>query len=203
LSRRGSGKRVVWSQKFETRLRFGSDISSSPAPAASTSNTRDEAVPAFVNAERSVIMGNLTRWDPIGEIARFDPFRDMNDYFKGFMLRPVFQGLEAEPEIKLEISEADKAYTVKADIPGVKKDDIQVSIDGNQISISAEVRHEKEEKEGKKLVRSERYYGKQFRSFTLAHDIDESKAEAEYNDGVLKLTLPKKAGAESKKITIK
>ena len=148
-------------------------------------------------------MGNLTRWDPFGEMARIDPFRDMNDYFKGFMLRPVFKGLESEPEIRIEISETDKAYTVKADVPGVKKDDIQVSIDGNQVSIGAEVKHEKEEKEGKKLVRSERYYGKQFRSFTLAHDIDEAKAEAAYNDGVLTLTLPKKAGTETKKLTIK
>lgn len=148
-------------------------------------------------------MGNLTRWDPFTEMARFDPFGDMNDYFKGFMLRPVFHGVEAEPEIKLEISEADKAYTVKADVPGVKKDDIQVSIDGSRVSISAEVKREKEEKEGKKLVRSERYYGKQFRSFTLAHDIDEAKAEAEYSDGVLKLTLPKKPGSESRKLAIK
>jgi len=85
----------------------------------------------------------------------------------------------------------------------VKKEDIQISIDGNQVSISAEVKQEKEEKQGNKLVRSERYYGKQFRSFTLAHDIDEAKAEAEYTDGVLKLTLPKKAGSESKKLAIK
>jgi len=148
-------------------------------------------------------MANLTRWDPFGEMARFDPFRDMNDYFKGFMLRPVFQGMEAEPEIKLEISETDKAYTVKADVPGMKKEDIQVSIDGNQVSITAEVKREKEEKAGNKLVRSERYYGKQFRSFSLAHDIDEAKSEAEYNDGVLKLTLPKKAGTETKKLAIK
>ena len=148
-------------------------------------------------------MANLTRWDPFGEMARFDPFRDMNDYFKGFMLRPVFQGVEAEPEIKLEITEGNEAYTVKADIPGVNKDDIQISIDSNQVSIGTEVKHEKEEKEGTKLVRGERYYGRQFRSFTLAHDIDEAKAEAEYNDGVLKLTLPKKAGAETKKLAIK
>jgi HSP20 family protein len=148
-------------------------------------------------------MGNLTRWDPFSEMARFEPLRDVNDFFKGFLLRPVFQGMEAEPEIKLEISEADKAYTVKADVPGVKKEDIQVSIDGKQISIAAEVKHEKEEKEGKKLVRSERYYGKQFRSFSLAHDIDEAQAEAVYSDGVLTLTLPKKAGAETKKLTIK
>lgn len=148
-------------------------------------------------------MGNLTHWDPFNEMARLDPLRDMNDYFKGFMLRPVFQGVETEPEIKLEITEADNAYTVKADVPGVNKDDIQVSIDGNQIAISTEVKREKEEKEGKKLVRSERYYGKQFRSFTLAHDIDEAKAEAEYSDGVLKLTLPKKPGAETRKLKIK
>ena len=148
-------------------------------------------------------MANLTRWDPFNEMTRFAPFRDMNDYFKGFMLRPVFQGLDAEPDIKLEISETDKAYTVKADVPGVKKEDIQVSIDRNEVSISAEVKQEKEEKEGNKLVRSERYYGKQFRSFSLAHDIDEAKSEAEYNDGVLKLTLPKKAGAETKKLAIK
>ncbi len=148
-------------------------------------------------------MANLTRWDPFGEMARFDPFRDMNDYFKGFMLRPVFQNMEAEPEIKLEISETDKAYTVKADVPGVKKEDIQVSIDGNQVSISAEVKQEKEEKQGNKLVRSERYYGRQFRSFTLAHDIDEAKADAECNNGVLNLTLPKKTGSETKKLAIK
>ena len=148
-------------------------------------------------------MANLTRWDPFGEMTRFDPFRDMNDYFKGFMLRPVFQGMDAEPEIKLEISEADKAYTIKADVPGAKKEDIQVSIDGNQVSISVEVKQEKEEKQGEKLVRSERYYGKQFRSFSLAHDIDEATAEAEYNDGVLKLTLPKKIGSETKRLAIK
>jgi HSP20 family protein len=148
-------------------------------------------------------MTNLAHWDPFKEMVRLDPFRDMNDYFKGFMLRPVFQGMEAEPEIKLEISETDKAYTVKADVPGVKKEDIQVSIDGNQISIAAEVKQEKEEKEGKKVVRSERYYGRQFRSFTLAHDVDEGKSEAEYKDGVLTMVLPKKAGTETKKLTIK
>lgn len=148
-------------------------------------------------------MANLTRWDPFNEMTRFDPFRDMNDYFKGFMLRPVFHGLDAEPDIKLEISETDQAYTVKADVPGVKKEDIQVSIDRNEVSISAEVKQEKEEKQGNKLVRSERYYGKQYRSFTLAHDVDETKADAEYKDGVLKLTLPKKAGAETKKLAIK
>lgn len=148
-------------------------------------------------------MANITRFDPFRELARFDPFRDMGDFFPGFTLRPVLRDIGVEPQIKLDVAEADKAYTVKAEIPGVKKEDIQVSIEGNQVSISAEVKQEKEEKEGKKLVRSERYYGRQYRSFSLAHDIDESKAEAEYKDGVLQLTLPKKSNGEVKKIAVK
>lgn len=147
-------------------------------------------------------MANITRFDPFNELARFDPLRDMNDFFGGFMLRPALRDLGVEPQIKVDIAEDDKAYTVKALIPGVKKEDIQVSIDGNQVSISAELRQEKEEKKGKKLVRSERYYGKQYRSFSLAHDIDEAKAEAEYRDGVLHLTLPKKPGVAGKRITV-
>ena len=146
-------------------------------------------------------MANIARFDPFNELARFDPFPDMNDFFQGFMLRPVLRDFGGQPQIKLDVAEEDKAYTVKAEIPGVKKEDIEVSIDGNQVSISAEI---KQEKEGKKLVRSERYYGKQYRSFCLAHDIDQAKAEAEYHDGVLQLTLPKKYGAgEAMKIAVK
>ena len=148
-------------------------------------------------------MANITRFDPFNELARFDPLRDMDEFFKGFMLRPMFRDVEMEPQIKLDVAEEDKTYTVKAEIPGVKKEDIQVSIEGNQVSISAEVKQEKEEKEGKKLVRSERYYGRQYRSFSLAHDIDQAKAEAEYKDGVLQLTLPKKSNGEARKLTVK
>lgn len=145
-------------------------------------------------------MANITRFDPFNELTRLDPFGD--DFFKGFMLRPIFRGLETEPQIKLEVSEDDKAYTVKAEIPGVKKEDIHISVDGNRVSLSAEVKKEKEEKEGKKVVRSERYYGKVARSFSLDHDIDEGAAKAKYADGVLEVTLPKKAGAAAKQITV-
>ena len=148
-------------------------------------------------------MANITRFDPFNELTRFDPFRDLGDFFPGFTLRPVLRDIGVEPQIKLDVAEADKAYTVEAEIPGVKKEDIQVSIEGNQVSISAEVKQEKEEKEGKKVVRSERYYGKQYRSFSLAHPIDEAKAQAEYKDGVLQLTLPKKSNGEVKKIAVK
>ena len=84
----------------------------------------------------------------------------------------------------------------------MKKDDINVAIDGNQIEISAEVKNEKEVKEGEKVLRSERYYGKVYRAFALAQDIDETATEARYADGVLELKLPKRVSAKAKRITI-
>jgi HSP20 family protein len=103
----------------------------------------------------------------------------------------------------MDVSEDDKVYRVKAEIPGVNKDDIKVSIDGNQVSITAEVQREKEEKRGETVIRSERYYGTQYRSFTLQSDIDEGKADAKYENGVLELTLPKKEPATAKRVTIR
>jgi HSP20 family protein len=146
-------------------------------------------------------MANLTRYDPFN-LTRFDPFADIDDLFKGFFVRPV--SLEGQPQmqIKMDLKEDENAYTVHADIPGVKKEDIQVSIEGNQVSISAESKMEKEEKKGEKVLRSERYYGKVARSFTLAHDVDDAKAQAKYSDGVLELTLPKKATTSAKKLAI-
>lgn len=146
-------------------------------------------------------MANLTRYDPF-DLARTGPFGDLNDLFKGFLVRPALLDDVPDMQIKLDVKEDDKIYTVHADIPGVKKEGIQVDIDGNQVSISAESRMEKEEKKGEKVLRSERYCGKVARSFTLAHDVDEAKAVAKYADGVLELTLPKKAASTSKKLAI-
>lgn len=115
-------------------------------------------------------MANITRFEPFNELARLDPFSDLDNLFKGFMVRPVFQGAVAAPQMKLEVTEDDKAYTVKAEIPGVRKEDIHISVDGNLVSISAEVKKETEKKEGKKVVHSERYYGQVARSFTLAEE---------------------------------
>ena len=146
-------------------------------------------------------MANLTRYDPFS-LSRLDPFGDIDDLFKGFFVRPLaFEG-QPQMQIKIDVKENDTAYTVHADIPGVKKEDIQVSIEGNRVSISAETKMEKEEKEGERVLRSERYVGKVARSFTLAQDVDEAKAEAKYSDGVLELTLPKKAAGTAKKLTI-
>jgi HSP20 family protein len=106
-------------------------------------------------------------------------------------------------DMRLDVSEKEHAYIVKADIPGVKKEDINVRIDGNVVQIDAEVKHEKESKgNGGKVLRSERYYGTVSRTFSLGQDVDESKADAKYVDGVLTLELPKKASAAAKKLAI-
>lgn len=136
-------------------------------------------------------------------IARFDPFElePLDDMFRGFF-RPVRMESVPQMQIRMDVAEDDKSYTVHAEMPGVKKDDIHVGIDGNQVSISAEVKREKDLKEGGKVLRSERYFGKLARSFTLASEIDENAAQAKFNDGILLLTLPKKAAAAAKKIVI-
>lgn len=139
-------------------------------------------------------MSNLTRYDP------FD------DLFRGFFVRPVEFGAGAEaPSIKLDVREQEKAYIVHAEMPGIKKDDIHVNIDGPTVSISAERKQEKEVKDEKdpgRVLRTERYFGKVSRSFQLGQDIDEATANAKFTDGVLELTLPKKAATQAKRLAI-
>ena len=142
-------------------------------------------------------MANITRSDPF-RISTLDPFEDV---LKGFF-RPVRMEGAPDVQIKMDVKEDDKCYTVHADIPGVKKDDIQVNIDGNQVSISAEAKQEKEVKEGERVIRSERFYGKAERSFSLGSEINEAAAKAKYADGVLELTLPKKAATSAKRLAI-
>lgn len=105
--------------------------------------------------------------------------------------------------MSVDVREDDKAYTVHADLPGVKKEDIDVQIEGNMVHISAQSRHEREEKDGEKVIRSERYFGKISRSFTLANEVDETAASAKFDNGVLELKLPKKeAPVQGKKLQI-
>jgi len=139
-------------------------------------------------------MANLSRYSPVDDA--FD------DLFRGFFMRPVRMEGAPDMQIKMDVKEDDKGYTVHAEIPGVKKDDIHVTIDGNQVSVSAEVRNEKEVKEGEKVLRSERYYGKVSRAFTLGQDVDEGAAQAKYSDGVLELVLPKKAVTKAKRLSV-
>lgn len=147
-------------------------------------------------------MANITRFDPLNELARFDPFMDVNDFFRGFGMRPIMQEFKNEPQMKIDVSESDGSYVVKAEIPGVNKNDIHISVDGNLVSISAEVKTEKEEKKGETVIRSERYFGKVSRSFTLADAVDADKVQAKYADGVLEVNMPKKANGSKKAITV-
>lgn len=139
----------------------------------------------------------------MANILRYKPADDaFDDLFRGFFMRPVrFEG-QPEVQIRMDVSEDDKAYTIHAEIPGVKKEDIHVSIEGNQVAISAEIKNEKDVKEGEKVLRSERYYGKASRVFSLDHDVDEATAQAKYNNGVLELHLPKKIADKAKRLNI-
>lgn len=146
-------------------------------------------------------MANVTRFDP-----RIDQLGDLvDDLFKGFLVRPVAyegRGGEALPRMKVDVAESNGAYTVTAELPGVKKDDIQVTIDGAQVTLSAQVKREKEVKEDERVLHTERTFGKVSRSFALPQEVDEGKAEAKFRDGVLELRLPKKAAAARKQISI-
>jgi len=137
-------------------------------------------------------MANITRLDPL------------DDLFRGFFVRPVdFNGTQQQPpSIKMDVKEQGDNYLVHAELPGVKKEDIHVVVDGNQVSISAETKQEKEVKEGERILRSERYFGKVSRSFQLGQEIDDTKAAAKFNEGVLELTLPKRAASPNKRLTV-
>jgi len=135
-------------------------------------------------------------------IAR-TPFEDLlNEIGKGFWVKPVPFPAGTDVRIKVDVKEDEKAYTVMAEIPGVKKEDIRVDVEGSQVSLRAEVRREKEEKQGEKVIHSERTYGMASRSFTLPMDVDADGAKAEYKDGVLSLVLPKKSGGNGQRIAI-
>lgn len=149
-------------------------------------------------------MANIMRRSPLfGDIARSDPFYNIEDWFKNFGMRPFSMEMENAPTIKMDLSENDTVYTVRAEIPGVKKEDVKVQIDGNRVSISAETKQEKEEKEGERVICCECHRGSAYRSFSLSGDVDETKAQAKYENGTLELTLPKKNGETAKRIEVK
>jgi HSP20 family protein len=105
-------------------------------------------------------------------------------------------------QFRMDVTENDKEYQVRAELPGVKKEEISITIDGNQVAVSAEVKHEKDVKDGETVLRAERYYGKVERAFALGQEVDETTAQAKYNDGVLELTLPKKTVVVAKRLAV-
>jgi HSP20 family protein len=133
----------------------------------------------------------------------YDPFGDagIDQLFRGFF-RPVRETRDTAAAIKVDVTEKADAYVVHAEIPGIKKDDIQVTIEGNQVTIAAEVKRETEAKDGERSLRTERYYGAVYRSFVLPVELDETASKAKYENGVLELTLAKKPQVAGRKLTI-
>ena len=132
----------------------------------------------------------------------FDDF--FRDVAPGFYVRPLHgDGLPTPSQIKVDVTESDRAYTVRAEVPGVNKEDIHVSVDGSVVTLSAEIKQEDVQTKDDKTLRSERYFGAVSRSFQLPQDIDQSESRAKYENGVLTLTLPKKLAANlAQKLTI-
>lgn len=138
----------------------------------------------------------------MANLIRRDPFDDL---LRGFFVRPVDFGageVGESPQMRVDVKEADDSYQIHAELPGMKKEDIHVHIDGPVVAITAERKQEKEVKEGERLLRTERYFGKVSRSFQLGQEVDEDRATAKFTDGVLEVTLPKKAAAQAKRLSI-
>jgi HSP20 family protein len=144
---------------------------------------------------------SLTRFDPVARMLRSDPFRSFDDFFSDLRTPSLFRAADMAPRIRMDVTESDQAYKVKAELPGAKKEDIKVNIDGNQVSIAAETRSENEQGSGT-AIWSERSWGQYYRSFTLPQPVDDAQARAEFRDGVLELELPKKSGGTGKPLAI-
>jgi len=140
----------------------------------------------------------------MSKLRVYNPFlmEPVDEFFSGFF-RPV-RGDEAiqAPQIRVDVNEKEDAFVVKADIPGIGKDDIDVGVNGNSLTISAELKKEKDEKKDGKVLRSERHYGVTTRSMSFGSDVDASAAKAKYENGVLELTLPKKASQQTRRLAV-
>ena len=123
-----------------------------------------------------------------------DLFKDMMS--PGFFIKPL-HGDPLPQSIKVDVKESADAYTVNAELPGASKDDIQVTVEGNVVTLRAEVKQQDSQTADEKTLRSERYFGSVARSFQLPVDVDNDKAKARFDNGVLCLTLPKRQGSAS------
>lgn len=137
-------------------------------------------------------------------LTRFERMDDLfPELFRRFMRPIASMNIESAAEIRLDVTEREKDYLVRAEIPGAKKEDIRVEIDGNYVSISAEVKTEKESKEDSgRMLLKETAVGSAMRGFSLAHEIDDKSASAKLDNGVLTLTLPKRQGAGSRLLSV-
>lgn len=129
---------------------------------------------------------------------------DFDDIFEGFF-RPM-RVFEEAPQRGLapavDVSENDNEYIVRAELPGVKKEDINVTLEDGVLAISGETKSETDEKKGGRVIRQERRSGKYMRSLRLGTQVDEHKTKAKYKDGVLELVLPKAESVKPKRIAV-
>lgn len=141
----------------------------------------------------------------MNDLVRLDPFNEMmNGIVDGIFMRPASLSSNEDRAIfKVDISEEDTAYRLWADLPGLSKDAIDVAIEANKVTISAEAKPNQVFAEGQRLIRSERPTGKLLRIVVLEREIDAAKAEARYHDGVLELVLPKTEAAIPKRLAIR
>jgi len=140
----------------------------------------------------------------MNNLVSYDPFVDtgMDELFRGFFKPVRMEGARTPVTIKMDVTETKDGYLVHAEMPGVKKENINIEIERNEVTITAEVKREWEKKDGDKVLRSERYFGNVYRSFTLPYELDEAKSVAKYDGGVLELTLVKKAGVAGRKLPV-
>ena len=138
-------------------------------------------------------------------ITRFNALEDaFENLFRGvpvWLPNPETRAA-ASTQFRMDVTENEQEYQVLAELPGVKKEEISVTINGNEVAVSADVKHEKDVQNGETVLRAERYYGKIQRAFALGQEVDEATAQAKYNDGVLELTLPKKTVAAAKRLEV-
>lgn len=131
----------------------------------------------------------------------FDEF--FRDFAPGYYIKPLHgDPLPSPAQIKVDVKEDDTGYVVHAEVPGVAKEDIHVSLDGNVVTLRAEVKQQDSQSKDQKVLRSERYFGAVARSFQLPAEIDQANAKAKYDNGVLTLTLPKRIGNGGQRLAI-
>lgn len=140
-------------------------------------------------------MSNVRIYDPLS----IEPVGDM---LQG-MLRAFRGSNEGGFSFKVDVTESDKDYKLVAEIPGARKEDIEVSVDRGTVMISAKVEKSSEQKDGERVIRRERYSGSMQRAFTLDSTADESKVDASYENGVLRVVLPKKEASPQQRVTIR
>ena len=145
-------------------------------------------------------MNALSRWNPFKSTSSFDPVANVDELFRA-LARP-WREADLAPDLRIDVSEDERSYHVQADLPGVDKQDIEISLERNRVSIAAEIRRESRRREGEKEIYTERSCGRLFRAFSLPGDVDADAATAQYEGGVLLLTLPKKTDGSARRINV-